>query len=352
MLVRLAAASDRARFRHSVVSLTDGGALIPQLLGAGIEVHTLGMRRGLPTPAALIRTVALLRRLRPDIIQTWLYHADLLGLIAGRLAGCRRVIWNLRCSDMDLGQYGRMTGFVVWLLAKLSALPVAVIANSESGRRWHESIGYRPKTWAVIGNGVDLGQFQPDAEARRRWRKEMGFDDRTMVIGMVARRDPMKDHEAVLAAASASNATFVLVGRDVDQDPALRALAAPLGGRVRLLPETDDVPGMMAGFDIFVLASRFGEGSPNVVAEAMACAMPCVVTDVGDCRVMIGEAGIVVARGDVPALAQAIARLAADPGARQGLGRKARERATEMFSLPAAVNRYEALYTATVEDRA
>jgi glycosyltransferase involved in cell wall biosynthesis len=355
MLVRLVTASDRARFRHTVISLTDGGALAPELLGSGIEVHALDMRRGLPTLAALIRAVRLLRQLRPDVIQTWLYHADLLGLVAGRMAGYRRLIWNLRCSDMDFSRYGWVTGLTVRLLAKLSALPIAIVANAEAGRRWHASIGYRPRQWAVIGNGIDLDRFRPDPDARQRWRQEMGFEDRTTVVGMVARRDPMKDHESVLAAAASlarPDIAFVLGGRGVDQDPALRALAAPLGSRVRLLPERADVAGLMAGLDIFVLASRFGEGFPNVVAEAMACAVPCVTTDVGDCAAMIGATGITVERGNVPALAQAIARLAADAAARRNLGRRARERAMEMFSLPAAVGRYEALYAATAEDRA
>jgi glycosyltransferase involved in cell wall biosynthesis len=357
MLARLVTASDRARFRHSVVSLIDGGALAPQLVRAGLEVHGLGMQRGVPTPGTLARAAVLLRRLRPDIVQTWLYHADLLGLMAGRLAGCRTVMWNLRCSDMDLKRYRWSTGFVLRMLAKLSAVPVIVIANSEAGRRWHLSLGYRPQRFELIPNGIDTESFRPDPIARGAWRKHLNVPEGGTLVGMVARRDPMKNHEGFLRSAATvarrfRGAHFVLAGAGItESDAGLSSLAQAVQAPVRSLGECDDVPGLFAAMDVAVLASHFGEGFPNVVAEAMACETVCVATDVGDCAAIVGGTGVIVPRTDMAAMAGAVLTLASDPSLRARLGAQARQRIVAEFSLGRAVHRYEALW-ADAADRA
>jgi glycosyltransferase involved in cell wall biosynthesis len=358
MLYRLLDRSDRRRFQHVVVSLTDEGALGRAIRDLGVPVRTLGMRRGIPDIRAVWRLARLMRQERPAVVQTWLYHADLVGLLAGKLAGVQVTVWNVRCSDVDMRRYPWYSRITRRLLSTLSALPAAVIVNSERGRLVHERIGYRPRRWVTIPNGVDLVRFRPDPDARVRLRKELGLPLSARLIGMVARYDPMKDHATFLRAAAEllrngaaggqADVHFVLVGRGVTwENPGLQALANSLGLRahLHLLGERDDVERLLPGLDLASLSSAFGEGWPNVVGEAMACGVPCVVTDVGDAGTIVGETGRVVPPADPEALARAWAELLAFPEEqRRALGSAARERIAACFSLEQVVERYQALW--------
>lgn len=352
MLLRLVTRS--TRFRHIVVSLTRGGALAPALRNAGIAVYELGMRRGIFSTAAMFKLARIIRRERPALVQTWLYHADLIGLLAARLAAFRPLAWNLRCSNMDLGRYRWTTRLVVKVLAGLSAQPAAVVVNSHAGQRWHETLGYRPRRWIFVPNGIDTAEFHPDAEARARWRRQLGIADDAIVIGMVARRDPMKDHETALAAAAATahrnrNVVFVFAGDGVTRDdPAIVHLADAVGAPVHLLGECREIAALTAAFDIAMLSSAFGEGFPNVVAEAMATGVPCVVTDVGDAASIVNDTGRVVPPCSPDALAQALVALAADASLRAQLGAATRRRVLENFDLAHAVARYEAAWASLI----
>jgi glycosyltransferase involved in cell wall biosynthesis len=353
MLARLARAMDSGRFRQSVVSLIAPGAVGAQLAAEGIEVHSLGLSRGRIDPRGVWRLARLLRQQRPDIVQTWLYHADLLGLVAARLAGVRRVVWNLRCSDMDLSRYSRLSAALVRLLAWLSPRPDAVLVNSVAGQRAHQALGYRPRRWEIVPNGTDIARFRPDAQARARIRAELGIAPESFVICLPARFDPMKDHATFIAAASRSaaghgDARFVLVGRGTDAgNAALRPFLQHLAGaaEIRLLGERADMPALLAAADVVALSSSFGEGFPNVVAEAMACGTPVVSTDVGDAAEIIGDTGLVVRRRDPEAMAAAWQRLRdVGPAARRDMGARARQRISERYALAPIVARYEALY--------
>ena len=352
-LARLVAGLDRSRFRNTVVSLGPDGALAPDIAAAGASVHSLGMTRGLGSALAGIRKLCrLLRATQPDIVQTWLYHADFVGLMAARLAGVRPVVWNLRCADMDLGRYAATTRLLVRLLARLSPAPAAVIVNSEAGRRWHERLGYRPRRWAVIPNGFDANRFRPDAASRVAFRRGLGIADDAPVIGTVARFDPMKDPATFLRAAAIVGGThagahFVMIGRGLDAgnpDLAADVQAAGLGSRLHLLGERRDVAALLPGLDVFALTS-FSEGFPNVLGEAMACGLACVATGVGDARALLGDCGRIVPRADSGAMAAAWAGLvAAGPEARAALGARARARVQAEFTPAAAVAAYERLY--------
>lgn len=347
MLLRLVAGS--TRYRHVVVSLSRDGTLVPALCDAGAEVLSLGMRRYLPSLRGIFGLIKIIRRERPVVIQTWLYHADLIGLIAAKLTGYP-IAWNLRCSNMDLSQYRWSTRIVVRLLVWFSSLPDLVMANSEAGRRWHTHLGYRARHWAFVPNGIDTAVFRPNPEARIRWRQRLNIKDGVILVGMIARRDPMKDHESMLQAAAEAahcqpNLEFVLAGRGVTRsDQALARLANAVGVPVHLIGECDDPAGLNAALDIAVLPSAYGEGFPNVVAEAMASGVPCVATDVGDSKSIIDKTGLMVPPRDAPALAEAIVKLAADQALRVQLGSAARTRIEQHYGLSAAIVRYEAIW--------
>lgn len=353
MLAKLLSGMDHSRFRNVVVSLTDRGVLGDSIRALGVPLHTLGMGRGRPSPLAAWRLWYLLRRERPVLLQTWLYHADLLGLICGRLAGIPRIVWNLRCSNMDMGQYSALSALVVRVLARLSQYPDAVLVNSETGRQVHEQLGYRPRHWELIPNGFDLDRFRPDPDIGAAFRRELNIPAGSFLVGMVARLDPMKDHGTFLKAATLLSrdhpeARFVLVGRDVRQgNEALVRLVKENGldGRVHLLGERTDVERILPGLDLATLTSAFGEGFPNVLGEAMACGLPCVATDVGDAGAIIGDTGLLVPPRDPMALATAWWRvLDLGPEGRAQLGALARRRVEEHYSLVRVIRRYETLY--------
>jgi len=350
MLAKLVGGMDRARFSSTVISLTDRGQLGEQIESLGVAVHTLGMRRGWPDIRALPRLIRLLKILNPTIVQSWLYHADLLSTLAVKFSGLPILVWNVRCSDMDLKHYRPLTRWVQWVLALWSAAPAAVVVNSEAGRLQHERLGYHPQRWDVIPNGFDTQQFHPDSSTRLARRKEWEVPDDTVVVALIARVDPMKDHAAFLAAAqevvgARRNACFLLVGKDT-QTLAQAVAAKGLTDRVRLLGYRKNIECLLPGVDVVCLSSAFGEGFPNVLGEAMACGVPCVSTDVGDARSIIGDIGLVVPARTPASLALAIIDLIdRGPAAREHLGRASRVRIETEYSLARIVDRYTALYS-------
>lgn len=358
MLYKLVSGMNRQRFENVVVSMGNKGTLGPRLQDVGIPIYSLGLTKKFPNPFSVWKFIKIIRKESPAVLQTWLYHADLFGLIAGKLAGSESIIWNLRCSNMDMGHYSFMSAIIVKLLAILSTRPDAIIVNSKAGLDFHEKIGYRPRRWICLPNGFDSTIFKPDMVTRQKIRDELGVSDKTTLFGLVGRFDPMKDHTTFFGAAIkhlkeySYESKFLLVGRDITLDnSAIRNLIpSEFADKFILLGERKDIPAIMAVLDIAVSSSAFGEGFSNTIGEAMACGVPCVVTDVGDSAHIVGDTGIVVPPRDPQALAEAWAALIKiGPEGRAGLGRRARERIVQNFSLPAIVAKYEALYEEVAE---
>jgi glycosyltransferase involved in cell wall biosynthesis len=356
MLYKLISRINRELFQSVVVSLRDIGLLGVRIKELGIPVCALSMQRGIPNPSGLWRLLKILRTERPQILQTWLYHADLLGLLAGKLARIPAIVWNVRCSYMDMKHYSRLSSLVLRVLTKLSPFPDAIIANSEAGRIYHEHIGYSPKRWEIIPNGFDLNIFHPDPEARIKFRDELGLSINSLLIGFIARYDPMKDHKNFLQAVSIlvnerfshENVYFVLVGHGVDQNNSglMRTIETlAIKKLVFLMGERNDIPNITAALDVASSSSSYGEAFPNAIGEAMACGVPCVVTDVGDSAWIIGNTGRIVPPKNPRALAESWKELIdLKSEQRQELGRLARQRIAENFSLDTIVHKYEALY--------
>ncbi len=353
MLTRLVGSPAQVGIRHSVVSLMDEGVFGQEIRAKGTALYTLKMRRGLPAPVGLWRLVHLLRTEKPDIVMTWLYHADLLGLAAGWLAGIKQRYWNLRCSDMTQANRSPIYRLLMWLLVRLSPFPSMVITNSESGKRHHQHLGYRPKKWQVLPNGVDLGRFLPKPEAGEALRTEISVPENAVLIGHIARFHPMKDYPTLLESAArvirdSPLVHYVLVGRDVTPDNpyfANQIEHGDLAGRVHLLGSRNDIPEILAGLDMLALSSAYGEGSPNVVIEAMACAVPCVVTDVGDAARIVGDTGRVVQPRDPGALATAtLELLGMSDTERQSLKQKALARIQQHYDMRSVARQYRALF--------
>jgi glycosyltransferase involved in cell wall biosynthesis len=353
MLYKLLRRIDRERFSNVVLSLTSSGEIGSRISSLGIPCYDLGIEGVGGGVRGLRRAVKLIREFRPNVIQTWLHHADLFGTVAGRLAGNRNIIWNLRCSSLSPNDFPKSSLRLVRILALLSSIPKAVIANSVAGKSAHAQAGYHPGRWEIIPNGFDTEFLAPNRDARIRLRRELGLDDSVGLIGIVGRYHPMKAHALFLQAAAKLAETrpttrFLMVGRGLDKSNGelmeqIRRLR--LESHVLLLGERRDIPDLMSALDILTSASTSGEGFPNVVGEAMSCGLPCVGTDVGDTRAIIGDTGLVVAGGDSEALAGAWDELLAmRPDDRQLLGVAARARIEDSFEIGVIARRYQQLY--------
>ena len=354
MLTRLLTGGTGGGMRHVVVSLTDAGVFGAELRKAGVPLYCLGVARGRVSLSALWKLRGILREEAPDVVQTWLYHADLAGLLAVKIwGGSTRLIWNVRGSAVDRGARSVLTAAVVRLLALLSGVPDAIVVNSDRGRQDHQRMGYHPARWVTIPNGFDVEQFRPDPMAGRDVRRELNIPEDVVVFGMVARFHPMKNHAGFLEAASIladkhPTPHFLMAGDGVTSENPLLADAMQnplLRGRIHCLGLRRDVPALMSAIDCLVLFSGFGEGFPNVLGEAMACEVPCIATDVGEAVKIVDDTGFIVRIGDPSHLSDAMEQFLKMPADRRGvLGKRARERIEKNFSIEKVRKVYQELY--------
>jgi glycosyltransferase involved in cell wall biosynthesis len=360
VLFRLIVASTPA-LEHVVISLRGDAYYAPKLRAAGIEVHTLNMPRGRLTLSALLKLRRLIIDARPDVVQTWMYHADLVGGLIARWAGVP-VVWGVRNSNLDADTSSVSARIVARVCGLISSwLPEAIICCSEKAARIHQVIGYRAQKFVIIPNGVDLTRFASDAAMRMRTRMAWGIQPDQILLGMVARWDPQKDHGTLLRALAhlASRGVmfrFVLVGTDMSQanvELCGNIDRQGLADRMILAGPHEDIPAVMNAIDLHVLSSAYGEAFPSVVAEAMACGTPSVVTDVGDSAQIVGTTGWVVPPKNAEALAQGIqgALITLDASGREVLGQVARTRIEERFGLKKMVDAYVALWNSVANVR-
>lgn len=353
MLHRLVANMDSNVVENEVISLTTLGAMAKEIEACGVRVWALGMKRGVPDPRYVLRLASWLRRSRPDVVQTWMYHADLVGGLAAKLAGFDAVVWNIRHSELHASADKRHTLWTAKACARLSRwIPRQIVCASEASRKFHAQIGYANERMQVVPNGFDLEHFRIDRAQRNAIREELGIPQQATVIGLIARYHPIKDHRNFVKAAGLLHREFpqlrfLLCGEGVtSENPELMGWieAAGLQDACYLLGRREDVPQVLNALDIAVSSSA-GEAFPNAVAEAMACGIPCVVTDVGDSRTIVGDTGRVVPAGSPDALAQGCRELLQmGSEVRHLLGLSARERVEQQFGLKSIVQRYQDLY--------
>lgn len=334
--------------RHVVVSLVDGGMFADELSAAGIEVRGLGMRPGRDVVRGTLRLARTLRELRPTSVISWMYHASLLDVLARPFAsGGRRMqmVWFLQGSLQSMSSQSRVTRFIIRFLAWRSGRPDVIAVNSRAGREQHATFGYRPRTWAAVPNGCDLERFAPVIADRAAVRKGFDVSDVEPLLVFIGRDHPEKGLDVLLQAlsllTSEERRTVLLIGE---------------GTQETLLPHIDnvhfrplgvrrDVEHLLRGADVLVLPSR-SEGTANAVIEALATEVPCIATDVGDSRELVGESGIIVPPGSPERLALAITQmLALDPDARRALGASGRSRMMERHTLDISRAAYRALWT-------
>ena len=362
MLYKLLSRMDRTKFDPLVVSLADNGSLAARIAALNITVFSCGMRPGFPSPAATLRLARKVRQFGPHLLQGWMYHGNLAAqAVAATLPQKTPVLWNIRGSHHILRHEKFTTAATIWIGARLSALPSRIVCNSVVSAGLHQRrLGFSRRRWEIIPNGFELENFTPSENARSDLRSELGLPQETLLIGLIGRYNPVKDHGNFLRAAAilrknAAGVHFVLAGRGVDgHNAALHEQSAALGllECTHLLGERTDMSRITAALDI-ASSSSSSEAFPNVIGEAMSCGVPCVVTDVGDSAWLVGDTGTAVPAHDSDALARAWMELCdGDPARRRGLGAAARERIAVHFSMASVAARYEQMYEGILGSRA
>lgn len=343
---------------HAVVSLTDLGKIGPQLIDQGISVVSLDMHGARDVPQALCKLTRLIRASRPDIIQTWMYHADLLGGVAARLAGIDRIIWGIRTTDIS-NCGSKATMVIRTLCARLSkAIPKIIICAADASRTAHAQIGYDSSRMIVIPNGFEVSRLQATQQQRDALRQEAGIGPDDLVIGSLGRLNPAKDQENFIAAARIlaekyRNLKFLMIGDGLDpSNRKLMKIIAATGhaDRFVLLGERRDIPACLKAMDIFCLHSRT-EGFPNALGEAMTLGLPCVATNAGDAAYLLGDTGTTVPTQDSQALADGIEKLIRlDHQQRQELGRKSQNRINNNFTIAQTSEKFLQIYDHLIHD--
>ena len=345
------------RFENHVISLSDKGTIGPQIEALGVPVITLDMPIGRPTLAGIIKLRRGIHGLQPDLIHGWMYHGNLAATLAHFLApGKTALVWGVRHSLYEIKNEKRLTQLIVKANRFLSKSPDTILYNSQLSQQQHEQFGFCANNGRVIPNGINLEQFRFSEVERMRIRAELGISEDALVAGHVARFHPMKDHFLFLQAAvdiarRFDNFHCLLIGRDVKltNEDLIRHIPKHLATRFHLQGERRDVAAVMSAMDVFTLTSEWGEGFPNVLGEAMAMGLPCVTTDVGDSAFIIGDCGKVIKSKDKTALTAMIESFLILPtNGRRLIGRQARQRIEQNFSLGSVTEQYTKLYQSVI----
>ena len=354
MLYNLLAKFDRHKFEPIVISLMDKGRFGEAIEKLNIPVYTLGMNTGIPTIQTTKKLIQAINKIQPDLIQGWMYHGNIAAQFVSFISRQKiPVLWSIHHSLHSLSSEKLLTQALIKLGGLTAKFVKQVTFVSEKSKLQHENLGYSAHNSCIIPNGFNTSLFHPSTQIRKQFRQELGLPSDALLIGSIARYHPMKDHDNLLRAAKLllSNypeAYFILVGTDVDKENnTLTNLITELdiSDRVYLLGERRDIPKITPALDILTSSSAFGEAFPLVLGEAMACAIPCVATDLGDSAWIIGDTGKVVPIKNPKALASAWQELISlSTEDRKILGETARTRIISYFSLDSVVAQYENLY--------
>ena len=359
MLENLLAKLNRQKFETVVISLLDKGLFGEAIEALSIPVYTLNMQVGIPGFKTIQELRKLVNFLEPDLIQGWMYHGNIAAQFASFVALKKMpVIWSIHHSLHSLSDEKILTQTLIRLGALTAKSVQQVAFVSEKSQQQHLALGYPASNSCTIPNGFDTSLFKPSTQIREQLRSQLGLAQDALLIGSIARYHPMKDHANLLQAAQlliskGTEVNFVLVGTEVDRDnQTLTNLIAELGigDRVHLLGERRDIPQITPALDILTSSSAFGEAFPLVIGEAMSSGVPCVVTDLGDSAWIVGDTGKVVPIKNPVALAQAWQEIIAlGTEGRQQLGKAARSRIIDDFSLDSVVAKYESLYESAID---
>ena len=350
MLYKLLQGIDRKKFNLEVISMIDQGVMGSKIEALGIKVHTLNMKRGIPSFSGILKARKICKN--TDYIQSWMYHADLLSFLIGKMTLRKNVIWGIRHSNLERGKNKKSLLVIAKINAFLSTFVNAIISCSIVAKEVHINYGFNKENIVVIPNGFSINEYHYNKQAKSKLLTEFNIPPGTILLTNVARWNILKDHKTALESLAIlkkerADLLFLFVGTEIsaeNKDLSVLINERGLKDDVLLLGRREDIPNIMSATDVYVSSSS-GEGFPNVIGEAMACETVCVVTNVGDSAYIVGDTGRVVNRGDSVELAMEIkSLLSLKEKDRNFLAGKARQRIIDNFEISNVVSQYEALY--------
>ncbi len=343
---------------HIVVSLIGRGKYADLLEAEGIRVYCLNMPSGRVSINGLLTLYRLIKQQNADVIQTWMYHADLIGGVVAKLARAKSIYWNVRHSTIEIEHSKKSLVLVAKACSILSKwIPKKIIYCAEQAKVTHEQLGYDSSKSIVIGNGYDLELFTVDNAGAHTFRSSIGLEQSELLIGMIGRYNPQKDHHNLLQSLNLvkrAGYSFkcVLIGREIERNNQVlfeQVDNLNLTEEIILLGQRTDIPHIMNALDINILSSSFGEGFPNVLAEAMACGTPCVTTNVGDAGLIVKSTGWVVSPKNHNELADAIIGAIKEKELQEenwlNRSKACRKRVEDNFSINSMINNYHAAWS-------
>ncbi|MEZ9747785.1 glycosyltransferase [Vibrio splendidus] len=335
--------------KHLVVTLLDGGVLKDTLTDSGVKVYSLNIRRLIDLPGKFILLCRILRTHNVNVVQTWMYHSDIFGGIAGKVCGIKKIIWNVRNTDLQ----GR--GKINTLFRKICGLcsyflPNKVIYVSNSARKSHEYSGYDKSKGKVIYNGFDLDKYSFSQANRKEYREKIEVNNDDYLIFSVGRFTKAKDHitfiDMIIKLRQVNpSVKGVLVGRGLSNcnEKIMHMIGNEIGGFI-LLGERGDISSLLCSADLFCLHSRT-EGFPNVLGEAMSIGLPCVTTKAGDAEFILGDNRFTATVGSVDDLESTVTRMKSlTISERKEIGCNNRNRVVRLFELSKIIDEYSHLY--------
>jgi glycosyltransferase involved in cell wall biosynthesis len=354
-LVALAKGLDKHRFDVHIALLYGDGALLKELKDVqNIEVTDLEKKGRWDLVKFFWRLIRFIRHNSFDIVYSFLPDVNLIATLAVFFGRHRhRLIWGIRASNLDFHRHGRLPKISYRLQRLLAGIPDIIVSNSEAGLSSIVRLNPFVKKTVVIPNGIDLQRFRPNIDARIEYRKRLNVTDHERLIGIVARIDPMKDYETFIESVSilerkVKNLRFICIGGGpADYRARLAKFAAKkkIDEKIIWYGTCFEMPSMYNALDIVCSASSHGEGFSNAIGEAMACGIPCVVTDVGDSKMIVGDAGVVVAPGEPEALAAGIQKILQRKAENKDLlADQVRRRIVSNFSVDQLVSRTSTVF--------
>ena len=343
-------------FNHTIISLSNTPDLEASFIKLNIPVFSLNFPDGKIKISGVHKLYRLIKKINPDIVQTWMIHADLIGGLTARLIGIKNIFWGVHHSVLIYGKVKWPTIFILKINALLSHfIPKKIIYCAEKSRSAQESIGFSKSKGVVIQNGYDIKKFYRNTDLGINFRNELKISDDTFVIGHVGSYDPLKDQNTLIEAfdiLNKQNFKFiaVLVGKNLDNDNnylVTKIEEMGLSSSIHLLGMRNDIPAVMNGIDLFILSS-LSEAFPNVLNESMACGTPCITTDVGDASLIVKNTGWIVPPKNPKLIVDAVIDAEDELRSRNisWLKRKddCHERIIENFSLKKMVKKYKKLW--------
>ena len=336
---------------HIIVSLTQLGEYGRMLKKKKISVYVCNMKSKIYFLSSFFYLISIIKKYKPDIVQTWMYHGDFLGSIAARLAGVKKIVWGIRHTNLKFRKSKFTTILISRVLAKLSwSIPKLIIVCAKSAMNFHQKIGYDRKKMCLINNGYDLSIFKNNRNKKNSIRKFYKIDRSTPLLATVGRYTFEKDHENLFKALKILKTKnykfrYLLIGPKIDYNNVQlvsQIKKYKLENIVILLGIRRDIPLILKEIDLHILSSN-SEAFPNVVAEAMACGTPCVVTDVGDARFIVGKTGWVAPPNNSFLLSNSIKHALSELGTNKWKSKSnlARLRIKKNFDIENMINAYK-----------